>query len=84
MFLNGGGYADARVLSRASVAAMTRNQVPGIGSDFDGLIIPPSDLSSGAHYPRLAELMLARGWSTTRIQKVLGKNLLRVLEAIRP
>jgi serine-type D-Ala-D-Ala carboxypeptidase len=37
MFLNGGGYADARVLSRSSVAAMTRNHVPGIGSDFDGV-----------------------------------------------
>jgi CubicO group peptidase (beta-lactamase class C family) len=32
MFLNGGCYGDARVLSPASVAAMTRNQIPGIGA----------------------------------------------------
>jgi serine-type D-Ala-D-Ala carboxypeptidase len=30
MLLNGGVYGDARVLSPASVAAMTRDQVPGI------------------------------------------------------
>ncbi len=31
MFLNGGGYGRARILSRPAVAAMTRNQIPGIG-----------------------------------------------------
>ena len=30
MFLNGGVYGDARILSPASVAQMTRNQIPGI------------------------------------------------------
>jgi CubicO group peptidase (beta-lactamase class C family) len=30
MLLNGGGYGDVRVLSPASVAEMTRNQIPGI------------------------------------------------------
>jgi CubicO group peptidase (beta-lactamase class C family) len=34
MFLNRGSYGDARVLSPASVAAMTRNQVPGIGARY--------------------------------------------------
>ena len=28
MFLNGGGYGDQRILSRSSVEAMTRNQIP--------------------------------------------------------
>jgi CubicO group peptidase (beta-lactamase class C family) len=32
MFLNGGRYAGVRVLSPAAVAAMTRDQVPGIGA----------------------------------------------------
>jgi serine-type D-Ala-D-Ala carboxypeptidase len=31
MFLNRGRYADARILSPASVGEMTRNQIPGIG-----------------------------------------------------
>ena len=34
MFLQHGSYGDARVLSPASVAAMTRNQIPGIASTF--------------------------------------------------
>lgn len=32
MFLNRGSYGSARVLSPASVAAMTRNQIPGVGA----------------------------------------------------
>lgn len=34
MFLNGGSYGGARVLSPAGVAAMTRNQVPGISAEY--------------------------------------------------
>jgi len=36
MFLNGGRYGDARVLSRAAVAAMTRNQTSGVPVDIFG------------------------------------------------
>jgi CubicO group peptidase (beta-lactamase class C family) len=32
MFLNGGTYGRARILSRPGVAAMTRNQIPGVGA----------------------------------------------------
>jgi CubicO group peptidase (beta-lactamase class C family) len=38
MFLNGGRYADARVLSPAAVAAMTRDQVPGIGAHVANVV----------------------------------------------
>jgi CubicO group peptidase (beta-lactamase class C family) len=34
MFLNRGVYGDERVLSAASVAAMTRDQIPGIGAVY--------------------------------------------------
>lgn len=34
MFLNGGTYGEAQVLSRAAVAAMTRNQIPGIRAKY--------------------------------------------------
>lgn len=37
MFLNGGVYNGARVLSRAAVAAMTRNQIPGVPTEFAGV-----------------------------------------------
>jgi membrane dipeptidase len=55
-----------------------------LGSDFDGAIIPPPDLRDGASYPRLAQAMLDRGWSTARIQKVLGANYLRAFGQLRP
>lgn len=34
MFLNGGSYGEAEILSRAAVAAMTRNQIPGIRAQY--------------------------------------------------
>lgn len=37
MFLNGGTYRGARVFSPAAVAAMTRNQIPGISARLENL-----------------------------------------------
>jgi len=34
MFLNGGAYGDVRILNKATVAQMTRNQIPGISARF--------------------------------------------------
>ena len=34
MFLNGGRYGDARILSPATAAAMTRDQIPGVPASF--------------------------------------------------
>jgi len=36
MFLDGGSYGDTRILSPVTVAEMTRNQIPGIGSWYEG------------------------------------------------
>ena len=36
MLLNQGSYGDARLLHPTSVAHMTRNQIPGVGTDFFG------------------------------------------------
>ena len=36
VFLNGGRYGTARLLSPATVAQMTRNQIPGVGSVWFG------------------------------------------------
>jgi membrane dipeptidase len=49
-----------------------------IGSDFDGYVEPPIDASG---LPALTELLLRRGHSEERIRKVLGENVLRVLDA---
>ncbi len=55
-----------------------------VGSDYDGMIIPPRDLRSGNSYPRLVQHMLDRGWSELRIGKVLGLNALRAFGMLRP
>jgi serine-type D-Ala-D-Ala carboxypeptidase len=34
MFLDGGSYGEVQVLSRAAVAAMTRNQIPGVRAEY--------------------------------------------------
>jgi len=54
-FLNGGGYGRVRILSRPAVAAMTRNQIPGIGTWF------------GANYRK--EASYGYGWSVYSNEK---------------
>jgi len=48
-----------------------------LGSDFDGYVTSPVDVTG---IPELTELMLRAGWSAARIRKVLGGNVLRLLE----
>ena len=47
MFLNGGVYGETRILSPASVHAMTRNQIPGIGAHFRDEYFPEADWGLG-------------------------------------
>ena len=56
----------------------------GIGSDYDGFIVPPPELRSADSYPRLVQYMLDDGWSELRIQRVLGGNFLRAFGQLRP
>ena len=53
----------------------------GIGSDFDGVQATPSDLASVADLPNLTRELLRRGYSETDVDKILGGNMLRVMEA---
>ena len=55
-----------------------------IGSDYDGAIVPPPDLQSGDRYACVVQAMLDRGWTETRIRKILGLNFLRAFEQLRP
>ena len=47
------------------------------------MIVPPHDLLDVTHHPMLVQDMLDRGWSETRIRKILGGNYLRVVAAAR-
>lgn len=77
--------------SRAAIVAHLQHIIdvagedaPAIGTDYDGMIIPPRDLLDVTHHPQLVQDMLDKGWSEKRIRKVLGENYLRVAGMIRP
>ncbi len=53
----------------------------GLGSDFDGVTLLPKGLEDVSTYPNITAGLLARSWSETDIRKMLGENVLRVLEA---
>ena len=46
-FLNGGAYGPARVLSPATVAAMTRDQIPGVRAEHHGMVFPDAGWGLG-------------------------------------
>ncbi len=52
----------------------------GIGSDFDGIQATLADLSSVADLPNLTRELQRRGYSESDIEKILGGNMLRVME----
>jgi membrane dipeptidase len=60
----------------AHVIEVAGEDAVGLGTDFDGIDDPPTGLEDYAALPKLTEEMLRRGWSETRIKKVLGENFL--------
>ena len=53
----------------------------GLGSDFDGVSSLPKRMDDVSRLPLITYIMLKRGYSEEEIRKVLGGNLLRVMEA---
>ena len=47
MILNGGKYDDTRILTEASVREMTRNQIPGVGTEMGGSWHPEASWGLG-------------------------------------
>lgn len=54
----------------------------GLGSDFDGIQATPRDLSSVADLPNLTAELLRRGYTEEDVLKILGGNVLRVMEEV--
>jgi membrane dipeptidase len=52
----------------------------GLGSDFDGTLFFPDGMQSVADFPNLTVELARRGWSDADLRKLLGENVLRVLE----
>ena len=55
----------------------------GIGSDFDGVQITTTGLATVAELPNLTKELLSRGYSEEDVNKILGGNMLRVMDAIK-
>lgn len=53
----------------------------GLGADYDGAESYPVHLDDVSGYPALTDALMKRGYSTTRIKKILGGNFIRVLKA---
>jgi membrane dipeptidase len=54
----------------------------GIGSDFDGVQSTLSDLADVSGLPNLTRELLRRGYSESDVDRILGGNMLRVMEAV--
>lgn len=54
----------------------------GLGSDFDGITSVPEGLEDVSKFPDLTRELLRRGYSDEDIQKILGRNLLRVMRSV--
>ena len=52
----------------------------GIGSDFDGVAALPLGMEDCSKLPYLTAALLQRGYSEEDLKKVLGENVLKVME----
>jgi membrane dipeptidase len=52
----------------------------GLGSDFDGATMPLG-MEDVSKLPKLTDALLKKGYSEADIEKILGGNILRVMEA---
>lgn len=52
----------------------------GLGSDYDGVPKLPEHLEDVASYPVITQGLLDRGYSEEDVRKILGENLLAVME----
>jgi membrane dipeptidase len=55
----------------------------GIGTDFDGIPVPPDGIDSAADLPKITAALMARGYTADYLKKLLGGNLLRVFRDVQ-
>jgi membrane dipeptidase len=53
----------------------------GLGSDFDGADMPYG-MEDASHLPQITNVLLAKGYSASDIQKILGGNTLRLMQDV--
>jgi membrane dipeptidase len=53
----------------------------GLGSDFDGATMPLG-MEDASKLPKITEALLTRGYAEKDVEKILGGNILRVMEQV--
>src|SRR5437899_11760912 len=53
----------------------------GLGSDFDGATMPLG-MEDAAQLPKITDALLKKGYAEPDIEKILGGNILRVMEQV--
>ena len=81
-FLREGGRATMDDLLRHidALYELGAEDVIGFGSDFDGIDEWPEGIGNPSDFPNLLELLRARGYTQTQLEKMAGGNLWRVLK----
>jgi membrane dipeptidase len=75
----GGAGLDAVVKHFLHILDVVGEDVPALGSDWDGLIVPTPALSDPRGLPLLTDALLHAGVSPRIVEKILRRNVLRVL-----
>ncbi len=82
-FLGGAGL-DAVVDHLLHIVDIAGADVPALGSDFDGFVVPPVGLEDVASLPNLTAALARRGVGEDLLRKILGGNAQRVLASVPP
>ena len=78
----GSASIDAVVDHLLHIIDVAGDDLPALGSDFDGFVVPPEGLEDIAALPNLTVALSRRGVAPRVLEKILGGNVLRVLDAV--
>jgi membrane dipeptidase len=79
-----GKKTEAVVRHLEHIRKVVGEDFTALGSDWDGMVIPPLGLRSCDELANLVDVLLQRKWTTTEIEKALGLNYLRAFQQLRP
>jgi membrane dipeptidase len=78
----GSASIDAVVDHLLHIIDVAGDDLPALGSDFDGFVVPPEGLEDIAALPNLTVALSRRGVAPRVLEKILGGNVLRVLDSV--
>jgi membrane dipeptidase len=80
--ISGGTSLDDMIDHIDHIKALVGVDYIGLGSDFDGGIVPPNEIYDATCYPIISVRLFERGYTGEEIRKILGLNFLRVLKQV--